>query len=220
MLAEDEDTGERMSDKQLRDEVMTLVLAGHETTANALAWTWYLLSKTPDVWERMRAEVTSVLGDRDPTFEDVPKLKYVRQVIEETMRIYPPVWMFGRRALAEDSLRGFRVPAGSLVALSPYLTHRHPDFWPNPEGFDPDRFATEAVSKRHKYAYLPFGGGPRICIGNSFAIVEAQIIAAMIAQRWRLELVPNARVTPEPMVTLRPKRGVRVVLRDAKNSSM
>jgi len=211
MLAKDEETGESMSDKLLRDEVMTLVLAGHETTANALAWAWYLLSKEPAVWRKLRAEVDDVLGDRVPTFEDLPKLKYTRMVLDETMRLYPPVWMFGRRALGEDVVRGYMIPADSLIAIGVYYTHRHRDFWPNPEGFAPVRWTPEAIGSRPKYRYLPFGGGPRICIGNSFAIFEAQVILAMITQRYRLDLVSTGRdIQPEPMVTLRPKGGVHV----------
>ena len=213
MLAKDEETGEAMSDRQLRDEVMTIVLAGHETTANALAWTWYLLSKEPVVWRALREEVTRVLPNGAvPTFEDLPKLKYTRMVIEEAMRLYPPAWFFGRRAIQDDVVHGYAFPARSVVAVSPYYTHRHPDFWPNPEGFDPTRFSPEASATRHKYAYIPFGGGPRICIGNSFAIFEAQVIVAMVTQRYRLDLVPGDPIVPEAAVTLRPKGGVPVTV--------
>jgi cytochrome P450 len=212
MDARDEETGEAMSDTQLRDEVMTLVLAGHETTANALAWTFLLLSREPIVWRALRAEVNEVLGDRRLTADDLPKLRYTRMVLEESMRLYPPAWMFGRTAIAEDTIRGYRIPPGSIVILSPFYTHRHADVWPNPEGFDPERFAPDAASKRHKYAYLPFGGGPRICIGNGFALVEAQAILATITQRFRVDVTAR-NVTPEPIVTLRPKGGVPARLR-------
>jgi cytochrome P450 len=207
MDARDEETGEAMSDTQLRDEVMTLVLAGHETTANALAWTFLLLSREPIVWRALRAEVDAVLGGRRLVADDLPKLRYTRMVIEESMRLYPPAWMFGRMAIAEDTVRGYRIPPGSMVIISPYFTHRHPDFWTNPEGFDPERFAADAAAKRHKYAYLPFGGGPRICIGNGFALVEAQAILATITQRFRVDVTPR-EVVAEPIVTLRPKGGM------------
>ena len=212
MDARDEDTGEAMSDRQLRDEVMTIFLAGHETTANALTWTWMLLSREPVVWRKLRAEVAQVLGDRAVTSEDLPKLRYTRAVFEEAMRLYPPAWMFGRRALGDDVIRGYRIPAGSLIFLSPFFTHRDPRFWTNPEGFDPERFAPEAASQRHKYAYFPFGGGPRICIGNGFAISEAQAILATVTQRCRVEVL-SRDVPLEPTVTLRPKGAVRAALR-------
>jgi cytochrome P450 len=211
MDARDEETGDAMSDAQLRDEVMTIVLAGHETTANALAFTWMLLSRSPPVWQKLRAEVESVLGSRAVTSEDLPKLKYTRMVIEEAMRLYPPAWMFGRLAIGEDDVRGFRIPPGSMVMLSPFFTHRHPRFWQNPEGFDPERFAPEASVRRHKHAYFPFGGGPRVCIGNGFALSEAQAIVATITQRFRVEVLPR-NVELEPMITLRPRGGMRAAL--------
>jgi cytochrome P450 len=207
MDAKDEDTGESMSPEDLRDEVMTLVLAGHETTANALTWAFLLLSREPVVWRALRDEVSAVLGDRRVTADDLPKLRYARMVIEETMRLFPPVWMFGRTAIAEDRVRGYRIPPGSMVMLSPFLTHRHGEFWANPEGFDPTRFSAEAAAKRHKHAYFPFGGGPRVCIGNGFALTEATVVLAAVAQRYRVEVVPRD-VRPEPMITLRPKGGL------------
>ena len=211
MDARDEETGEAMSDPQLRDEVMTLVLAGHETTANALAFTWMLLSRSPHVWQKLRAEVESVLGDRLLTAEDLPKLKYTRMVLEEAMRLYPPAWMFGRLAIGEDEVRGFRIPPGSMVMLSPFFTHRHPQFWPNPESFDPERFAPEASARRHKHAYFPFGGGPRVCIGNGFALSEAQAIIATATQRFRVEVL-GRDVTLDQMITLRPHGGMQAAL--------
>jgi cytochrome P450 len=208
MDSRDEETGEAMSDQQLRDEVMTLILAGHETTANALSFTWMLLSRSPHVWQKLRAEVEGALGNRTLVAEDLPKLKYTRMVIEEAMRLYPPAWMFGRLAIGEDFVRGFRIPPGSMVIMSPFFTHRHAGFWSNPEGFDPERFAPEASTHRHKYAYLPFGGGPRVCIGNGFAISEAQAILATVAQQYSVEVLARD-VELEQMITLRPKGGMR-----------
>lgn len=207
LMAATED-GRGMTNTQLRDEVMTLVMAGHETTANALAWTFYLLSKDPEVERRLRREVGSAIGDRAPTAEDAPRLKYSTMVVQESMRLFPPVWALERQALEDDVVGGCRVPARSLVALSPYLLHRNRAYWENPEGFDPERFAPDQVEKRPKFAYLPFGGGPRMCIGMGFAMMEAQMILARIAQRYRLELEPGRRVEPEPVVTLRPLGGL------------
>jgi cytochrome P450 len=198
---------------------MTIVLAGHETTANALAWAWFLLSKDPSVARKLFAEVRSVLGDRsDVTFEDIGRLRYTRMVIDEAIRLYPPAWMFGRRAIAEDELRGVRIPPGSLVVMGPFFTHRHPDFWPNPEGFDPERFTPEAIASRPKYAYFPFGGGPRVCIGNNFAIFEAIVVLAMTARRYRFDLLPekSVSITPEALITLRPKGGITVTVHERR----
>jgi cytochrome P450 len=211
--SKDEETGETMSDEQLRDETMTLFLAGHETTANALAWTAFLLSKAPSEQRRLEEEVDRVLGGRAPRFADLADLAYTRRVVDEAMRLYPPAWMFGREALVDDVVGGYAVPKGALVAMSPFLVHRHPEHWPNPEGFDPDRFLPEPSAARHKYAYMPFGGGPRVCIGNQFALVESVLCLAMIVSRFRLELAPGARVEPEPVVTLRPKGGMPMRIR-------
>lgn len=213
MLAKDEETGESMTDAQLRDEVMTLILAGHETTANALSWACFLLSKHPPARRRLGEELERVLGGRAPTLEDLPKLPYARMVIEETMRLYPPAWMIGRRALGEDEAGGYRIPARSIVIVSPYLTHRHRAYWENPEGFDPERFDPQRVAAapaRPRYAYFPFGGGPRVCIGNSFALMEAHLLLATVASRCRLDLVPALPVEPAPLLTLRPRSGVWV----------
>jgi cytochrome P450 len=212
LMAATED-GRGMSDPQLRDEVMTLVMAGHETTANALAWTFYLLSKDPEVERRLFREVTSAIGERAPDAPDAPRLRYAKMVVEESMRLFPPVWAIERQALEEDVVGGFRVPKRALVAISPFFLHRHRAYWENPEGFDPDRFSPEATEKRPKFAYLPFGGGPRQCIGMGFATIEAQMILARIAQRFRLELVPGHRVELDPVVTLRPRRGLPMRLR-------
>lgn len=210
MEAVDETTGERMTDKQLRDEVITMVLAGHETTANLLSWTFLLLSKHPDVEERVREEAQRVLGDRDPELEDVKKLEATRMVIEESLRLYPPAWMFERQATQPDELGGYRIEPGAIVGVCSYVLHRHPRFWDDPERFDPDRFRADRSASRPRYAYLPFGGGPRTCIGNHFALMEAQILLAMIVREYRIELDPSHRVELDPLITLRPKRGIQV----------
>jgi cytochrome P450 len=208
--ARDERTGEGMSDQQLRDEVMTLVLAGHETTANALTWTLYLLSKHPTVARRLRAEVVGVLGERVPTSDDLPQLPYTLRVIEEALRLYPPAWWIERQSVRADEIGEYSIEPQAFVAIVPYAMHRHPTYWDNPEGFDPDRFAPERAADRPKFAYLPFGGGPRQCIGNGFALMEAQLVLAMLMQHYRLDLVPGHPVEPEPLVTLRARHGVRV----------
>jgi cytochrome P450 len=215
MNARDEESRAAMTDAQLRDEVMTLVLAGHETTANALSWTFYLLSRHPDVARRLKNEVTDVLGGRAPALEDLPRLVYTRQVIEESLRLYPPAWILERQAIASDTIGGFEIEKGAIVGISPWSIHRSTKLWDNPEGFDPDRFRPEGAAARPKLAYLPFGAGPRFCIGNAFALMEAQIIVAMVMQRQVLDLVPGHPVVPEPLVTLRPRHGIRMTLRRA-----
>jgi cytochrome P450 len=218
MAARDEDTGESMSDEQLRDEAMTIFLAGHETTANALAWALYLLSTHPDVERRVRTELFDVLGDRAPTIDDLGKLVYLQQVVKETLRLYPPAWSIGRRAVEADVIDGYRIDAGSLVLLSPWVTHRHPAFWPNPEGFDPERFTPQVEQTRPRYAYFPFGGGPRLCIGNNFAMMEAQLVLATVLQRVSAALVPGHPVVPQPLITLRPAHGLRMSLHRAPSA--
>jgi cytochrome P450 len=212
VFARDEETDESMDEKQLRDEIMTIFLAGHETTANALSWTWYLLSKHPDVERRLSAELKEVLGGRVPTLFDLKNLQYTSMVLNEAMRLYPPVWQVGRETINADKIGGYEIPSNSTVIMSSYVTHRHPDFWENPEGFDPERFSPERSTDRHQYAYFPFGGGPRTCIGNNFALMEAQLIIADIAQRYRLELVPGHVIEPQPMITLRSRDGILVSL--------
>jgi len=200
----------KMSDVQLRDEIITMILAGHETTANLLSWTFFLLSKHPEVERRVREEARTVLGDRDPTLADVKMLEYTRQVIEEVLRLYPPAWIFERQSTEADVLGRYPIEPGSIVAISPFVLHRHPALWDNPEGFDPARFAAGESDKRSRYQYLPFGGGPRFCPGNQFAMMEAQILLAMIVRDHRLELVPEHAVVLDPSITLRPKHGIRV----------
>ncbi|MFN7970739.1 MAG: cytochrome P450 [Acidobacteriota bacterium] len=212
MAARDEETGEGMSEKQLRDEVMTIVMAGHETTANALSWAFFLLARHPDVAARVAAEADEVIGDGVPSLENLPRLRYASMVFQETLRLYPPVWLTDRRAIADDRISGFDVPAGSIVALSPWVMHHLPRLWPDPERFDPERFAPERVAERDRYVYLPFGVGPRQCIGNHFAMMEAAIILAMVARRFRLSLAPGQTVDPEPYATLRPRHGLPMKL--------
>ena len=212
LAARDEANGEGMTDQQLRDEVMTLMLAGHETTATALTWTWYLLSEHPRVVQRMWAELDDVLGGRIPTVDDLPALVYMKQVIQESLRLYPPVWIISRTAIDDDRVGPYEIPAGTVVLLSQYVTHRHPDFWGNPEHFEPERFSPERTANRHRYAYFPFGGGPRLCIGDNLAMMEIQLILATIAQRYRLELAPTHPVKPEPLVTLRSRYNMKMMI--------
>jgi cytochrome P450 len=208
--AQDADTGEKMTDLQIRDEVMTIFLAGHETTAISLTWTFYLLSLHPEIARRHRAELDAVLGGREPTVDDLANLPYNRMVVEESMRLYPPAWVLVRMPLVDDVIGGYRIPARSSVFVSPYITHRHPDVWENPEGFDPERFTPERSAGRPRYAYFPFGGGPRMCIGNNFAMMEAQLVLATISQRYRLDLVPGHPVATRPMITLRARYGMQM----------
>jgi cytochrome P450 len=212
MAARDPETGAGMSDKQLRDEVLTLLLAGHETTANWLTWTWYLVGGHPDVERRMHDELARVLGARRPTLADLPKLSYLRQVTDEALRLYPPVWGIDRGAVEEDVLGGYKIPAGSVVVLSQYITHRHPEFWHEPGRFDPDRFALESSSGRPKHAFYPFGGGPRQCIGTSFAAQEALLVLATLAQRVRFARQNEHPVELDAGVTLRPRHGMKMNL--------
>jgi cytochrome P450 len=215
LSARDEETSATMSDRHVRDEVMTMLLAGHETTSLALSWTWALLSTHPEARVRLGRELREVLDGRAPSFEDLERLPYTRMVFEEAMRLYPPAWGFSRQALAADEIGGYRIGPGELVFMSPYVVHRRPALWPNPEGFDPERFAPAQAAGRHRFAYFPFGGGPRQCIGNQFALMEAVIILAMVAQRYHLDLMPGHPVEPQALITLRPRHGMRMVVRRA-----
>lgn len=214
MDARDEETGKGMDDRQLRDEVMTLMLAGHETTSNALTWTLYLLSEHPAVREELEQEVDRVLAGRTPTFADIPQLAHTTMVLEESMRLYPPAYAVARTAADEDVVGGYKVEKGAVITLSPYVTHRHPEFWEAPDRFDPQRFSAERKAQRPRYAYIPFGGGPRMCIGSNFAMTEATLILAMIVQRFRLDHVPEHPVELEPLITLRPRHGMVMRLRE------
>ena len=205
-----------MTDRQLRDEMMTLLIVGHETVASALAWTWYLLATDPVAEAKLHAELTAVLGRRTPGVDDLPDLRYTQAVFEEALRLYPPAWIITRKALADDEILGCRVPANALVVASPYVTHRQAAAWADPETFDPDRFNEERKAGRPRFAYYPFGGGPRLCIGDQFAMTEAKLIIATVAQRCRLIPVPGHPIVVEPGVTLRPKHGLlmRIEMRD------
>jgi cytochrome P450 len=207
-----EGEGGRMTDAQVRDEAVTLFLAGHETTANALTWTWYLLSQNPEVEARLHEEVDAVLREREPTVADLPRLAYTETVLAESMRLYPPAWIVGRRALSDYGVGGFEVPKRSIVVASQWVTHRDPRYFPDPERFDPDRFRPEAKARRPKFAYFPFGGGPRVCIGEGFAWMEGVLLLATLARRWRLRLEPGQEIVPAPSITLRPKHGIRMRL--------
>jgi cytochrome P450 len=208
----DEETGEGMSDGQLRDELITLFVAGHETTAVALTWVWHLLAAHPDAADRVRAEQAGVLGDRVPAAADLPRLAYARMVIDETMRLYPPAWITNRQALADDEICGYHIPAGAIVLISPYVLHRHPDYWDHPDAFDPERFTPERSAGRPHYAYFPFGGGPRQCIGKGLALMEAQLILAAVAQRFRLRHAPGHAAVLQGQLTLRPRGGLPMIV--------
>ncbi|MCB9284816.1 MAG: cytochrome P450 [Lewinellaceae bacterium] len=206
--AQDAESGQGMSNQQLRDEAITLFAAGHETSANALSWTLLLLARHPEVRKKLVAELSSVLGGRPPSWDDLPRLVYTRQVMEESMRLFPPAHAFGRIAIADDEILGYRIPGGSSVFFSVYALHRNPEFWPDPERFDPERFAPDREKERPKLAYMPFGAGPRMCIGNHFAQVEIQLLLALLLQRFEFELVPGQEIVPQPLVTLKPRDGI------------
>jgi cytochrome P450 len=212
MSARDEETGEAMTDEQLRVEVTTFLLAGQETTSLALTWTWYLLSQHPRAQRRLEEEIDVVLNGRPPEYSDLVSLPYMRMVIDEAMRLYPPAWGFSRQALADDQLGGFRLPRGWLAFVIPYVLHRLPAFWEDPEAFDPERFSPERSADRSKFVYIPFGAGPRQCIGNQFALIETQLSVATFAQSYRLHLTPGHRVDPWPLITLRPRFGMPMII--------
>lgn len=209
------ETGKPLSPRELRDDMMTMLAAGHETTALAIAWVCYLLSKNPTVLRTLKAENTRVLGGRAPAISDLAAMPYNLMVIQETLRLFPPFWTLSRQALQDDALGGYHIPAGSTLMVCPYVTHRDSRLWENPEGFDPERFAPGTEAARHPFAYFPFGGGPRVCIGKNFALLEAQLCLAMIAQRFTLELMPGHRTEPRPMISLRPSNGIKMLVRPA-----
>jgi cytochrome P450 len=215
LLAARDDDGSGMHDQQVRDEVMTLFVAGHETTANALTWALDLLARHPDIAERLASEARAVLAGRAPRLEDLPALPYALQVFKETMRLYPPAYMVGREATTAVTLRGFELPAGATVIVSMYGMHRRDDLFPEPERFDPDRFAPEREQALPRGAYLPFADGPRVCIGNHFALMEGQLVLAHLAQHVRFERPTSPPVSPLPRVTLRPSRPIRLRVRRA-----
>jgi len=212
LATKDEETGSGLTDRELRDQVLTFIGAGHETTAVALAWTLYLLSQHPEAETRLRAEVAEVLGDRTPVAGDLPRLAYTRQVIEESLRLYPPVYALIRDVKANDEIGGFSIPARSMVILSPYVTHHHPAVWPDPETFDPDRFTPERCALRPRFAWYPFLGGPHQCIGQELALMEITLVVAMLVQSFRFHLAPGFHVEPQPMLSLRPRGGLSLIL--------
>ncbi|MFB6264766.1 MAG: cytochrome P450 [Bradymonadaceae bacterium] len=208
MLAEYEDSGERMSDEQVRDEVMTFLLAGHETTSNALNWTFYLLSKHPDVRRMLEDEVDHHLENDAPTFENLRDIDYLDMIFDEATRLYPPAWTIEREPIEDDAVGPYTLPAGSIVVVAPYFVHRNPNVWDNPEGFDPERFGPDGGAPDHRYAHFPFGGGPRKCAGADFATIEYKLALAMITRRFQLDLVPGSPVELEANVTMHPKDGL------------
>jgi cytochrome P450 len=210
--ARDEGGSGGMDDQQLRDELVTLFVAGNDTTANALTWLWYALDQHPEIERRLREEVGAALGDRRPTAADLAKLSYVKLVLQETMRLFPPVWMFPRFCERDQVVGGYLIPAGSALLVSPFVTHRDPSLWERPEEFDPERFSPERSAGRPRYAYFPFGGGPRQCIGNNFALMEAQLITAMMARRFRPRLATQEPVVLASQSTLKPKGGMKMRL--------
>jgi cytochrome P450 len=222
IAARDAETGGGMTAKEVRDQVVTIFMAGHETTSQALSWTWYLLSQHPAAEAKLHSELAAVLGGRMPRYNDIPKLRYTRMVIEESMRLYPPAHTMARSPIAADEILGHRIPPGADVLIVPWLLHRKPSLWENPDRFDPERFAPERAAERPRFAYIPFGGGPRICIGAAFAMAEAMLILATIAQRYRLRLKPGFPVEPQGLITLRPRYGLRMLLerrQDLKNAA-
>jgi cytochrome P450 len=213
LLAQDvEGDGTGMTDQQVRDEALTIFLAGHETTANALSWTWYLLAEHPEVEARLHAEIDQALGGRLPTIDDLPRLPFTERVVTESMRLYPPAWIIGRRALVPYPIGGYVAPARSVFVVSPYLIHRDARWYPEPARFKPDRWTPEFRASLPPFTYLPFGGGPRRCIGDQFAWTELTLVLATIAQRWTLRLVPGHPVVPQAVVTLRMKHGLQMTL--------
>ncbi|MBI5930837.1 MAG: cytochrome P450 [Chloroflexi bacterium] len=212
MSVQDEDTGESMDDRQVRDEIMTLFLAGHETTANTLAWTFYLLSENPTMTDALWAELDRVLDGQVPAVENLSNLPYTQAVLQESMRLYPPAWVISRQAINDDEIGGYPIPMGSAVIVSPYVMHRNPNYWEKPEQFNPTRFLDDSRPWRPPFSYFPFGGGARQCIGMNFAMMEAQLILATVAQKYQLHLVPTTKVEPEALLTLRPRNGLPMTI--------
>jgi len=219
MLLEAQDSegdNSRMTDKQVHDEAITIFLAGHETTANALTWTWFLLSRNPSVEAKLHAELDEVLGGRVPTVADIPNLRYTEMVFSEAMRLFPPAWVIGREAINDYEAGGYKMPAGSIITMSQYVVHRDPRWFPQPKRFDPMRWTPEEKAKRPKYSYFPFGGGNRLCIGEPFAWMEGVLVLATLARQWQARLVPGHKIGTLPRVTLRPKGGMPMILQRRK----
>jgi cytochrome P450 len=212
ILARDDQTGAGMDDEQLRNQVMSLTLAGYETTASALTWTWHLLSQNLNTVDRLRREVRETLKGRPPRYADLENLPFIGMVLSESLRLYPPAWVLGRRALGDDVIDGYDIPANTVIAICIYTMHRHPGFWEQPDTFNPERFSPENAKGRHKYAYIPFGGGPRQCIGNNFGLMEAALVMACALQRFELHSVPGMEVHPQALFVLRPNRDMMMSL--------
>jgi cytochrome P450 len=208
---DDEADHSGMTDEQVRDEILTIFLAGYETVATALTWTWYLLAQNPEAEARMHEEIDTVLQGRTPTLEDLPQLKYVEMVFAESMRLYPPAWAMGRQATSDVELGPYRLPAGSYVFFSQYIIQRNPEYWPDPLAFRPERFSVDQKAARSRFIYFPFGAGSRQCIGESFAWMEGVLVLATLAQKWRLRLVPGQQVELQPKITLRPRPEIRML---------
>jgi cytochrome P450 len=213
LLADDEEGASGgMSDTQVRDEALTIFLAGHETTANALTWTWYLLSQNADAEAGFHDELQTVLGTRSPTPEDFPRLRYTEMILAESMRLFPPAWAIGRRSIGPCSIGGFNIPPRSLILMSQYVMQRDARYFPEPERFDPERWLPENRDARPQFSYFPFGGGPRRCIGEGFAWLEGVLLLATLGQKWKMRLLPNHPVALRPVITLRPKHGMRMIV--------
>jgi cytochrome P450 len=215
LLARDDEDGTGMTDKQVRDEAMTIFLAGHETTSNGMSWMWYLLAKHPEVFAKIRNEV-NVLDGKTPTLDDLPHLPYTLQVFKEALRLYPPAYILTRTPTEDVFIDGYKLKKGAIIMISPYILHRNAENFPDPEKFDPDRFSPEKEKLIPRHAYLPFGAGPRVCIGNQFAMIEAHLVTVAIAQKFSFELVDSAPVEMEPLITLRPKGGIRVRVKEVQ----
>jgi len=212
LLAQNEGSnGARMTDEQIHDEMMNLLIAGYETVSNALAWTWYLLSEHPEVEAQLHEEIDRVLANRLPTFADIAALQCTENVIRESLRLYPPLWMVWRRAIEDYPLDGYVAPAGSIIIMSQHVMHRDERYFAEPLRFNPERWTEEFSERLPKFAYFPFGGGPRQCVGDRFGSMEAVLILATVAQKWSLRLVPGRAVVPNPLLTLRPKSGLQMI---------
>jgi cytochrome P450 len=206
-----------MNDKKIRDQILTFFVAGHETVATALTWTWYLLARNPGVTRKLHAEIDQLLSGRLPEVDDVERLPYAKMVFAESMRIYPPVWIVGRHAIRDTKIDGLLIPKGSYVHVSQFLMHRDPRYFPEPERFDPERWGADAIAARPKFSYFPFGGGGLQCIGEGFAWMQGVLVIATVASRWRMQLVPGSRIELEPQLTLRSRHGMPMKLEKRKS---
>jgi cytochrome P450 len=215
LAAADPESAQNMGDKQIHDEVLTILSAGYETTSSALEWTLLLLAQHPKAAQRLRAEQRAVCGEQPPTPAQLPQMTYTRMVIDESLRLYPPAFGLQRRALADDVIGGYRIPKGARILVSPYALQRHPGFWPEPDAFDPERFSPEQTKTRPRFSYLPFGAGPRQCIGNAFALMELQLLLPTLVGAFHFELAENADFTPQPRMTLRPRGPLLMHVRPA-----